>query len=288
MTPVTAVEPTIFTAALDWLTIATYRFEAYTKMVGLLRARDTSTKWKAGRWLQYDGFHDGSNIFYGHTLQTNEREHYIVKISGHAAHTVFRDLMDNPENLDILQAFYATRIDVQVTRDIPDWWNPRDCYDDMVNVQKKTASVIQSDTGATLYIGKRTSGRFIRFYVKDLEKPYLRLEFELKAQYARDAWTYLVEENMTPAELFEDMLMLSKLPGYMRDSYDQAQIRKFDYTKHATRMESNAKLKWLVSLLPTFEKMTRDHQIGEMVQAIFDSLSREPQRLDMEHGSDYA
>jgi hypothetical protein len=261
-----------FAPALDWLTLATYNFPAYAGLVSIIRDW-RKHDWRPGRWLQYDGFQNGDGLYYGHAMQSNEKEHYVVKLSGSNAQQFFdHTFYLPPDKRNFLHNFYATRVDIQVTAPIPDWWNVRELHDWYLE-QRKTVSIIQSETGNTLYLGSRSSGRFVRFYEKALETLYLRLEFELKGDYARNAWLALITNNNTVSEIYASHLDALRLEPDHRSYFMPDTDHDHDFSKHLREVDANARLKWLLSLTNTFAAMVRDHDIGDRARDIFLSLA---------------
>jgi hypothetical protein len=260
-----------FAPAIDWLTIASYQFTPYTEMAASLR-RFLPHGWKRSRWLQYDGWHNPDGIFHGHALQSNDKEHYIVKISGALAHEWLHDMLGDPDGWQMLQHWYATRLDIQVTKPVPDWWLIRNLHDNYM-AQGRNVSIIQSATGSTLYLGARTSDRFVRFYEKQLETMYLRLEFELKGRFSRHGFIGLLDGTITVADLFAGHLAALRLPEEQGDYYFPDDAKDISFPKHIRMIDNDARLKWLLSLQGKFAQMANDHDIGERVRDIFASLA---------------
>lgn len=260
-----------FTPAIDWITLATYDFASYTKLAAEVR-RFFGKGWRPGRWLQYDGYKHNDGCFYGHAMQSNDKEHYVMRASGAMAHELFFHLRNNwSDGQDVLGHCYATRLDIQVTSDPPPWWQVRHLHD-FYKQRMRKVSMIQSETGSTLYMGSRTSGRFVRFYEKHLDRPYLRLEFELKGDHARFAFASLMGPTITIADVWYAHLDKLNLQPEHRDYYQHHETG-LDFPKFMREIESDGQLKWLLSLLPKFQKMANDHHIGVQVRSIFESLA---------------
>lgn len=257
----------------DWITIATYKFKAYTDMAAYLRKQLSTEKWKAARWLQYDGFNYDHFAFYGHATQSHGKEHYIVKISGNMAGQMLTDIARQPFS----EGFYCTRMDLQRTRQPPDWWKPRELYDWLVS-EGRTCSIIQSNT-STVYIGSRQSGRFTRLYEKEYESKYLRLEIELKGQHSRIGWDYVRAGNSVD-DLYGSHL--AKLPLFKTavQDFTPDEFNDLDLTLHEQIVESEKQFEWLMTLANKFQQMTKDHTIGDRVKALFYALSMENSEND--------
>jgi len=93
--------------------------------------------------------------------------------------------------------FEMSRIDVAV--DVPEWWNGALFYEHLteglVDTQAKKHQFIRSNTGWTVYVGSRTSERFLRIYDKQAQTggtgPWTRVELECKGEYARGVAAFL-------------------------------------------------------------------------------------------------
>jgi len=255
-----------FRTAIDWLTLATYRFEAYTDAAAQLRTRYFG-KWKAASWLQYNGFkHPELPIMYGRAIQSNEKDHFVVKVSGSFADEFTSWFL----SLDCAESYYCTRIDIQRTRSVPEWWDVRLLHDELKDTN--TVSIIQSDTGSTLYLGSRTSDRFTRFYEKDLDGKLLRLEVELKGRYARQAWSlFLAGEHRE--DCYHYHVSKLKVPEIIKTDYLSWAENEVEWAMAEKQSTMRTRLKWLHSLSATFLKMANDHDIGHEVRDLFYSLS---------------
>lgn len=255
-----------YRAAIDWLTLATYRFESYTDAAAQMRARYPG-KWKAANWLQYAGFkHPEYPIMYGKALQTNDKEHYVVKTSGSFADEFATWFL----SLECADSFYCTRIDVQRTKSIPDWWDVRLLHDELHECS--TVSMIQSESGSTLYLGSRTSDRFTRFYEKDLDGKLLRLEIELKGRYSRQAWSLLLAGEHRE-DCYSYHVGKLRIADHMKAYYLADSTNDIDWSIAEKQSSMRSKLRWLHTLVPTFDKMSNDHDIGSEVRDLFYSLS---------------
>lgn len=252
-------------AQCDWLTLASYRFKAYTDAAAYLR-KTYDMKWKPAKWLQYDGFQT-AGIFYGKAIQSHGKEHYIIKGSGIIAWDLHKKIMAQP----FAENWYATRIDIERTILKPKWWKPRKLYDELKAAGIVT-SLIESTTGSTVYVGSRSSGRFVRLYEKELMTlKHVRLEIELKQGHSRRAWEIMLDGG-TLRSLYAAHLLKVKLPGYVVDTYMPDDREELDLTLAQREDDNDKKLKWLKSLIPTFEKMCLDHSMRIETRSIFYSL----------------
>lgn len=254
-----------FAPEVDWLTLATYRFTAYTDTVAQIM-RHYSQKRRPGRWLQYDGWKiDG--LFWGHALQSNGREHYIVRVSG-AYCTEFLSWF-LPSSL--ADSFYSTRVDLQVTNARPDWWNVRQEYDRLTE-EGRAASMIESETGSTLYIGSRTSDRFCRIYEKELGGcKMLRLEIECKGDLSKNVWGELLQ-GASVADMYLSNLVRLKLGDRIQDYYAPKGADVVVYSTVERQLDMEKKLAWLVSLVPSIDKLVNDHTVGERARDVLAAI----------------
>lgn len=263
----------LFAPCIDWLTLATYTFPAYTKACADLR-KFFGKGWKQARWLQYDGAHHPDGAFYGHAVQSNEKEHYIVRVSGAMAHEWFNQpSVSVYDNGAFLSAMYCTRIDIQVTSYLPRWWNVRHLHDHYKS-KGRYVSMVQSETGSTLYVGARSSMMFTRFYEKPIgDETYLRLEFEIKGDQARWVFANLLNGELTVTTAWYAYLEKLRMDADHAEFYGQVDIG-IDFPKFLRESDANGRLKWLQSLIPRFHQMANDHDIGDRVRSIFDNLAQ--------------
>jgi hypothetical protein len=256
-----------FNIRCDWLTLATHKLTPYTRMVAF--SRELHQKgWTSAKWLQYEGQRNKAGLFYGHALQSHGKEHYVLKFPGSLSDEMLPLILEQP----FAENFYATRIDVERTMAMPDFHDARKLRDWLLE-KGVVNSVIESNT-PTNYIGNRTDGRFARIYVKEYERPYLRLEIELKGQHSRLAWDHLLN-GASINSLYASHLGRLILPDQYYDLFTPSNPTTLDLTLHKTEVDANKRLKWLKTLIPAFQRMANDHQIGSFVRDIFYSLSIE-------------
>jgi hypothetical protein len=242
---------TVQRAYLDYLRLASWDDRQALKLSSKLRT--TIPKWRQGFWLQYKGWY-GDNSFYGIGEQ-NHKRHYIWRTAGDST-SVLYDI--SYHLLDI----YATRLDVQVTIELPAEYLPFEVYRDQKNILKRGTSIIDSDTGSTIYFGSRVSDRFARLYTKEFDEgKFLRLEFEFKGDTAR-ALHEKMRSGAGATDIFQHYLHSFGLVDYIIDWFDTG----FDGDDLRIRIErdhnNNNKLKWLSSLSAAIVKMGNDHETG--------------------------
>lgn len=180
---------------IDWITFTSWKAEDF------LRWRDwqknQSGEVKDGKIQMYSGYWVGS-AFIGQGKQL-DKNHYIARVSGESSHEVYKYLW-SPD-------VKATRIDIQITKKIPENYSARKFVDflragDWGNNKRDLQLIENSDGLDTVYIGSRKSERFARMYVKSsLEGNYLRFEVEYKGEWA----------NLISQAYYKDYKVLSSL-----------------------------------------------------------------------------
>ncbi|MEE9580795.1 MAG: hypothetical protein V3V74_05730, partial [Nitrosomonadaceae bacterium] len=144
-------------AALDFLRLATWDITEHPNLLSeLLQGSDG--QWTHSKWLQYHGW-KWKTFFLGTGYQ-DKRRHSIVNISGYVADRNYSSLL-------LLDAYYATRIDIQITIPTNEHLYLPWIYENLSDREIK-CSMIQSEINDTLYIGARTSNVFTRLYEKQL------------------------------------------------------------------------------------------------------------------------
>lgn len=259
-----------FSVACDWLTLACRDFSAYADMAGWLRGR--SNGWTGAKLMQYEGFKLPSGIFYGHAQQSNNKEHYLVQIPGSHAQT----MLESPLfRTNFIRNWYATRIDIQKTLLEPDWWKPREILDWVfATYDNRAATIIQSSTGSTVYLGNRAGGRFCRIYEKNLGGRFLRLEIELKKAHASKAFSILLSEGLNRLpDLYQAHLERLAAPDYVKAYFTPDDFRDVDIRIAEEESDDERRYKWLVSMTPTLQRLANSHTHGSMVRQLFYSLS---------------
>lgn len=241
-----ASEPARDVTLIDYLRIATYnQIAAYKLNAEIERCYHV---WEPHKWMQYKGRKSLCGVFHGQAQQ-KAGMHYIVQVSGQAAQ-IFYDWFMNRDQT-IIQAFYCTRIDLQRTQTQTDKEYRLYAYKRMLG----SKSLIQSDTGITLYIGSRTSDTYWRIY--DKTETLLRLELELKGKQAKKAFIALLnKENLDG--IWNRFLLRSRVPkvyvDYFRGDGGQATLAQLEET-----VDLDKKLEWLATLDALVYKLAHDH-----------------------------
>lgn len=141
--------------------------------------------------MQYSGIQvDG--VFFGEGEQSGKK-HYYIRCSGAGAHRV-------AERMEPFK-MRCTRIDLQVTEPVPRGFTSLKLRNELRDASWKgrkpvidLGHVDERDMG-TVYLGSRSSERFLRIYVKrdDFGNEYLRYELELTKSVAESAGKMLSE-----------------------------------------------------------------------------------------------
>lgn len=253
-------------AHLDYLRFACWGISAFGKADVRRLARD----WKPAKWLQYTGFRSAERgLFYGTGHQEGKR-HNVYRQSG-AACTELKQLAECHET------WYCTRLDVQVTIPMPDTWDSISEYQRM-DIPRRVKSIIESETGATIYIGNRRSETFARLYEKvHLDQRFLRLEFELKGQKARVGWDNM-QAGGTPTALFAALLDAFDLPAHIETMFRVSSDAQAELLRVQRQENKERILDWLGNMESSIIKYGNDDDIGDNVKAFVESWAR---RLDI-------
>lgn len=253
---------------IDYLRLASWGHLPYTEVTSSLMV-NWPGNWERGTWLQYAGWRKES-FFIGMGEQYHKR-HSIMQVSGAQASQMWEALVEYGE-------WYCTRIDLQRTTKNPEWSDLSKLF---TKLGKKGNSLISSEENDTLYMGARTSDKFVRLYEKMLEEMYLRLEFELKSKRARAAWEAI--KNGEDCDRIYDFY-LDQLP--LPEKY----IKLFknighNATEHAMteelKLDAQKKLAWIVSLDAAMKRAMGDHNIGDDTKLIIRSWSEYADKVDI-------
>lgn len=253
-------------AYIDYIRLASWDDSESLRMFG--QVRKLSSHWRNARWLQYKG-HRSSHYFYGAGEQTGKR-HYVFEGSGPFSVELFNIALDFP-------SIYCTRIDVQVTIDHPNDYDPHETYLLQKQISKRQCSIVQSDSGSTIYFGSRSGDTFARLYEKTIdESQFLRLEFEIKGNKARSAYLQM-KEGTNASDVFLHYLNKVKMPDYVKEWYSVPESG-IVYWELERIHHADKQLEWLSSLGNTIVRMGNDHYQGTMVRALLDDWQK---RIDI-------
>lgn len=251
--------PVLNLVALDYIRVATWDFKIYLDLAAKVRKRYVG--WRPSKWLQYKMQRSQDKVSYGIGEQGG-KAHGIFEASGAAAHE-FMTWLDCTQR-DIIQALYATRIDLQSTKHRhPDL--------DYIKTHKRLAKpkqIIIGDDGSTLYIGNRESASFWRLY--DKSPGTVRLEVELKSKQAAKCFRALVA-GVTPATYYNSLVASSRVPKYLADYYgDGTDVVDLDEFLQKEPEDMNKKLQWLHTLDSLVWKLANDHDTGDATRELIE------------------
>lgn len=255
--PMIDINPLVLNVPMcDYWRGTTWSWDTYVKMVTEVVHAMHGDLGKPGKFMQYEG-NRYAHAFHGQGTQ-NGRPHYLVQLSGYFADTLYADMVKLKP--------VTTRVDYQITIDKPGGFVSRETVDMMRNLpwpgRRRKVTLIDGGGDDTIYIGSRTSDRFIRIYVK--HEKYLRFEVEFKSERARRAVYVASGEGMggilkSELEKLPDVPIVHEFKKYLQGI--PADVRVAVESPDMAR-----KLAWLRGLLPTIRKMTNDHDHGEMVR----------------------
>lgn len=194
------IEYALRTSGIDWLTLTDVIRPGSNTVSELLTlwgilAKDCNAKdvWIGGYAGQEIRFSEGL-LRYGCREREGNVDLMLVGTSTLGA--LLADIAPRDVNV--------TRIDFQVTIEFsaPNPNYARDLYDSVLSqyggkskIGSRSLSIVMSDTGQTLYIGKRSSrGKFFRIYDKSKDMGsedrgrYWRFEVQIGRKYASSAW----------------------------------------------------------------------------------------------------
>lgn len=242
-------------AYIDYLRLATWDDSQALLITGELRR--SIPKWRIGFWLQYKGWF-GDNSFYG-VGEQNHKRHYVFRTAGSSSSVLF-NLADKHD------AVYCTRLDVQVTIKLPSQYNPFTVFETQKEITPGKVTIIDSPTGSTIYLGSRTSDKFLRLYEKQYDDgQYLRLEFEFKGKLARAVYETMRSTKAGPTAVFQNYLPKFGLADYVMKWFDTGTDAEPLRIKIEHNEDTHKKMAWLASLTNTVIKMGNDHDTGDFV-----------------------
>lgn len=237
------------TPLIDYLRLSTFDATQFYKLTAKIERRYAG--WRPAKWLQYKGRKSRDGIFHGIGDQ-NGRAHFIVQSTGYQSAKFARWFLSLPEKLT--HTLYCTRLDLQVTKSMPEWDNRQKAYKRL----RDPKSLIQSDTGTTLYIGARTSDSFWRLY--DKTEVLLRVEVELKGANAKRAWAAIVRGESISG-VWNRFLLRSRVPKAYTEHY-RATGDLAELPDEEEMPDLAPKLNWLKTLDALVYKLAMDDDTG--------------------------
>lgn len=255
-------------ARCDWVTLTTFdHSQQIMGALGSLYLAEDSKRVKIGG---YEGaLWEG--LFYG-TSQQRGKFHFMMRGSGEDAETIFWRTSEIDAN--------CTRLDLQITIDIPAGYESRKLYDALANkdtswpARVRGVSIIQSgDKLDTIYIGSRTSERFFRIYVKpDVSgnPAYLRFEVEFKKSMARAIRHALIEKTHNHNSILKSELnRLPRLDNVALLALSEILGMAGANIKPATVYGQNNTIDWLETQVEgSVLRMLHSHQHGDRMKMI--------------------
>ncbi len=248
-------QPVIDATLVDYLRIATFDIITYYKLSAEIERK--WAHWQPHKWLQYKGRQNADTIFHGIGEQS-KGAHCVISVSGSFAHLFYLWFNSRPKS--VTSAFYCTRIDLQRTHNQPAKEYRLTAYKRL----RGSKSLIQSDTGTTLYIGSRTSETFWRLY--DKTATTLRCELEMKGSLARRAGISL-ESGESIGSVWNRILLRSKVPKVYVE-YFRADCEPAILPDLAEPPDLAKKTAWLATLDSLVYKLLQDDDVGERTTTI--------------------
>lgn len=246
---------------VDWLTFTSWDEGVYRGWVKWQRLQKGEIR--VGRIPRYEGAWLGS-IFVGEGIQC-ESKHALIRVSGEDSHRAFSEIVECGD-------FKCTRIDIQITTELPAGYSARQLVDDLRAGQngeycRKVSMFENSDGKDTVYIGSRDTDRFARIYVKVIdEKEYLRLEVEYKSVWAETISKKYVEEPDCLAGVLMDFLLsigVDDSQGVIRGLEQLLDAVKAGIKLPSVVRDDDKTMGWIMSqVTPAIIRLLADHDKG--------------------------
>jgi len=189
---------------IDWITFTSWNMVDYLNWRDWLK--EQSGEMTEGKIKMYSGHWVGS-AFIGQGTQ-KEKNHYIARVSGEFSNEAYKKLWS--------PTVKATRIDIQITKKMPDNYSARKFVDSLRSgkwgTYERDLQLIENSDGLdTVYIGSKKTDRFARMYVKNTsEGKFIRFEIEYKGDWANNiSEAYNIDETVLSRILYD---FVSSLP----------------------------------------------------------------------------
>lgn len=258
---------------IDWITVTSWNEEDFSHWKRWQNRR--GEKITEGKIKMYSGFWSGAS-FVGQGFQGNKK-HFMIKVSGDDSKSVFHEIWS--------PGVKATRLDVQITKELPENYSARKFVDslrsgDWGNYKRDLQLIENSDGLDTVYIGSRKSERFARVYVKNtLEGNFLRFEIENKKDLADYiARAYYTDQNVLSSVLFD---FISSLPldseGVLQGFLDLISDVRSGIVIPRKVISADDTYSWLIDTVgPVIWRYLNDHDRGAelasyLVKMIYES-----------------
>ena len=244
---------------IDWLTFTSWDINDFICWTYWLKKQ--SGEIREGKIKMYSGFWVDSS-FVGQGLQGN-KNHYIARVSGEFSNSVYHDLWS--------QNVKATRIDVQITKKIPDNYSARKFIDslrsgDWGTYERDLQLIENSDGLDTVYIGSKKSDRFARVYVKNsLEGKFLRFEIEYKGDWANTISQSFHDDQYVLSSVLFDFINSIPLDseGVLQEFLDLISDVKSGISIPRRVISEESTYTWLIEQVsPVIWRYLNDHDRG--------------------------
>ena len=269
----------INTGLIDWITLTTFSGEIYRKWHDTIFSTQNQ-KAEVAKRMQYRGVVvDG--VFLGQAVQQGRR-HAMLQCSGERADEVFPFLHYDGD-------VKCTRIDLQVTIDLPMNYDARALYDGIKEWQAvgkpRAVSLVESGDGLdTVYIGSRQSDRFTRIYVKPLADGarVIRFETEFKGQHASHVVQLLIADPNNLAKLLAgEVDALPELKFGLSERFLAALGYNTLRSRPKRKDALTGGLRWLMHQVdPAILRLMNDHEVGYTVRNIIRQWARAADEID--------
>lgn len=246
---------------VDWLTFTSWEEGVYRGWKTWQERKGGDEK--AGRIRMYDGRWRGST-FVGEGVQSGSR-HALVRVSGEGSHEAFGELVQ-------FGAMKCTRIDIQVTTELPANYSARKFSDDLRAGQegeyRRDIRMYENTDGLdTVYIGSGSSDRFARIYVKEIDGDrFLRFEVEHKSAWAEAvAKKYQTDKNSLPGILmdFIDSVGVDDTQGILQLYSGLLDAIKAGIILPSVVRDEDKTMDWIMyQVTPALVRLLADHDKG--------------------------
>lgn len=261
---------------VDWLTLTSFEpnvYDVQNKMVAILKELGATVK-EPTHTLQYVGKTAANELggLYVGSAEQKGAIHFLIQISGELCND--RDLL-LPVAQGIREGWLqCRRIDLQMTVIEPEAWQQWAFFNRMKR-SKRTVGWVESTNEdgellQTVYVGSRSSGKYLRVYEKWIaETRLLRAEYELKGNTAAAFSRMLFDGSSTTARLYK---LLIQQTGDKELSTVYLPMLEYVETAVKPKILSNEPKteKWLrETVLPSFTRYINDHGSNPEVLRLF-------------------
>jgi len=257
-------------AQVDYIRFTSPLLQAKIEWLDAAKRLFTSES-KHAKVMQFEGVRGRDVPWFVGSAEMQYKPYHLVQVSGRYADVFIDDIL--AQGLSMVN---CTRIDFQRTQPYHDLDYSPTCDDLFDAVEEGSpdtyhSKIVGSDKTWTVYIGKRSSRKLTRIYIKLLDAPYLRVEFELKQELAMAAFHNLAEGRMTKDDLFDVLLRESEVYDLLtRFIGPGAKEATLTASKKPARMEN--RIKWIQGLSTTLERFYNDHDLQPYVLNLIEFL----------------